>query len=293
MMFTTKIRFRVLTLLLLLVATGCGTTQYRYGVSGNSQLSPLHSTVTGGNPVSVGGSHRMIDKLERFVQSPRQAYRKLLNRPNYTPAQLDSRLQQSAQLAQQYLSANGLEGINVDVRRYEPAIQWQRLKANDKISPLWKYTGGTISHLRYTLVPKRALRWNSYNAFTDTIHLNSSTVVDSVYYAAEAKQHHNQRFPGAYAMAQYVPIVPLLHSTAVAGDAIQYSRATQDWELERDLIPSSYSKVARVAVIQAISLGAFSNTVFPEVALLRFAGSEAGYAAGKAVANSRKPEGVN
>lgn len=283
-----RFKFLLMLSLLLLVATGCGTRQYRYGVRANSQLVPLNSVAANGNPVSFGGTHRTIDKIERIVQIPRQAYRKLLNRPNVTPAELESRLHQSAGLAQNYLSANGLGGINIDVRRYEPGIQWQRLKANDNISPIWKYTGGTISHLRYTLVPKRALRWNSYNVFTNTIHLNSATSVDSVYYAAEAKQHHQQRLPGVYAMAQYIPIVPLLHSSVVANDAIGYSKSTQDWELERELTPASYSKVARVAVIQAISLGAFSNTVFPEVALLRWAGSEAGYAAGKAVARERE-----
>lgn len=272
---------------LLVTAIGCNASQYRYGVRGSKQLSPFNQNAVAGNPVSFGGSRPLVDKFERLVQGPRQAVRKLLGRPVVTGDQLESNLHRSAELAQRYLSDNGIGGVNIDVRRYEPAIEWQRLKANKNISPLWKYTGGTISHLRYTLLPKRAMRWNSYNVFTNTLHLNSSNSVDSIYYAAEAKQYFRQWLPGTYAMAQYLPVVPVLHSAVVATDAIEFSRAAQDWELERSLTPACYSKIGRAAVLQAISFGAFSNTVFPEVALLRVAGSKAGYAVGQGVATVR------
>jgi hypothetical protein len=256
-------------------------------VRNNSQSSTLAKSVSGENPVSFGGSHPTIDKIERVVQAPRRAFWKLANKPLVDQAELESNLQQSAAWAQHYLVANGISDVNIDVRRYEPMIQWQRLKANEDVGPIWKYTGGAISQLRYTLFPKRAFHSNAYDPYTNTIHLNSSSDVDGVYYAAEAKQYYKQPLRGTYAIAQYFPLVPLVHSMAAASDSIKFSQASNFPELERKLIPASYAKVGSSVATQGVALGIVSSAVYPEVAALRWIGSKAGRAAGRAFVKQR------
>ncbi len=75
-----------------------------------------------------------------------------------------------------------------------------------------------------------------------------------MYEAAEAKIIRNQKLPGTYAAAQYLPIVPLLHDVRVANDVLSYARVRQEWEFEKELTPSIYARFGADAVSQATSL---------------------------------------
>ena len=281
--------------MILLGSSGCATTNYQYGIGEATQPTPIaHPSAKFGNvfnnKVSVGGDHPTVDRIEKMVQTPRRVVGKLFNKEPLTEAETEEARQESIAISQEFLQANGLGDVKIDVRCYEPAEQWRRLKANDEIAPIWKYTGGTINHIGYTLLPRRAFHSNSYNPFTNTLSLNSTDAVDAIYHAADAKQHQKHKHVGAYAMAQRLPVVPIFHTAAVSQDVIGYAKAKQDWELEKKLYPATYSRVGATAVRQAVNFGAISNTAFPRAPLLQLAGRSVGNVTGRLVAKQRESE---
>jgi hypothetical protein len=285
-------------LLLALIASivslqlGCATSHYQFGVANppptttisfsDSSLSEVER-----NPIVSGGDHPTVDKLERVVQAPRQFFRKVLGKRKPTPAEIEQAREQALALSESYLVANNLSDVLIDVRRYEPAEQWARLKANDEIAPVWKYTGGTLNHIRYTLMPLRAFQRDAYDPFTNTLHLNSTQPTDAIYHAAEAKQYRQQRFLGPYAVAQRIPLFPIPLSIAAASDAISYAKATGQTELESELYPATYSRIGAISVVEVASLGVIPGTSFIEFQLLRLAGRGVGKTTGDAVARQR------
>ncbi len=191
--------------------------------------------------------------------------------------------------AQEFLVLNELPDVHIDVREYDPATQWQRLKENDRIHPFWKYTTGTLAHLKYAWLPGRVFHYDSYNPYTNTLSINSTSPAMAVYEAAGAKINRSQQLPGAYAAAQYLPIVPLVHDVRVGTDVLSYARVRQEWEFEKQLTPNIYAAIGADAVSQATSLipGA-AYMPFYYKPLLSLAGRAAGGVTGKAVVKERE-----
>jgi hypothetical protein len=277
---------RVVALALFL--SGCATVDYQYGTGAAAQAKSLFVENSVGNPIAIGGEHPVVDRIERFVQSPRRAIRKLIGREEVDATKTEELRGQSIQLSQEYLEANGLTDVHIDVCRYEPAEQWERLKANDRIVPFWKYTGGTLNHIGYAMFPKRAFHADSYDPFTNTLNLNSTQKVNAIYYAAAAKQYRKQELLGTYEFTQHLPVIPLLHSGAVTSDAITYAQANGDWALESQLYPSCYARIGSSSLSQAATLGMISDGPFPTLPLMRLAGGSAGAATGRYVAKQRE-----
>ncbi len=269
----------------LLLQSGCIQKNYRYGIANQDLLATLPRTP---NLITVGGNHPRIDSIERTVQYPKKMFQNWFppSKPEEDPGAL--RLQ-AVQTATDYLDDNGLKGVYIDVREYNPREQWNRLQNNQRISSFWKYTGGSLYHLGYCVLPGRAFGMDSYNGFTNTLSINSTSSANSILHAGYVKKLYDQRYPGTYIAANWLPILPLFRDTAVASDVLTYARLKQNWPLERDLIPQVYAQLGGETVAQATSF-------IPGVAYFPFyfrpaltaAGSAAGSLTGTAVTKQRE-----
>lgn len=280
-------RLLVPNFLMLAFLSGCVSDTYRYGISRKESLTRLPSTP---NAIVVGGHHPNIDAIERTVQYPGKVIRKWF--PSKNPeAQVarDVRQLQAVQSASDYLDDNGLNGVNIDVREYNPKAQWNRLKSNTRIAPLWKYTGGTLYHLGYCVFPGRAFGFDHYNGFTNTLSINSLSSASAVFQAGYVKKIYAQRYPGTFIATTFMPIVPIISDSSVSSDVLSYARASVDWKLEKELYPQAYGRLGAGVVSTGASFVP-GGTVLPFYTkpLLTRAGSAAGAATGKAIADNRE-----
>jgi len=266
------------------LSVGCIQKNYRYGISNEDLLSSLPRTP---NLITVGGHHPRIDSIERTVQYPKKVFLKWFPRTKPEEAPDALRLQ-AVQTATDYLDDNGLKGVYVDVREYNPREQWNRLKSNNRISPFWKYTGGTLYHVGYCVLPGRAFGMDSFNGFTNTLSINSTSTANALYHSGYVKKIYDQRYPGTYMAVNWLPVVPLFRDTSNASDVLTYARLKEDWPLEKELIPQVYAQLGGDAVSQ-------STSIIPGVGSLPFyfrplvsgVGRAAGGVAGNAIAKQR------
>ncbi len=282
---------------------GCASDSYRYGLD-NSALPNQPISEESSATLLVGGEKPRIDQIEKIVQTPRRMIRKLFRLPTPDPDEAELQREQAVYLADGYLASNGISDLNIDVRVYDPKLQWQRLKENDQIAPLWKFTGGTVGWLRYTILPMRAFHTDHYDPFTNTLHLNSARPLQALYESSLAKQYRKQRHlgpaeigTGAYAMLQYVPFVPLYHNAKASSDVVTFAHVHLNQDLENEIYPMVYSRLGSTAVSETLSVVSVSPSApFYTTPLLRVTGGIIGRLTGKAVLlerNRRKNELAN
>lgn len=277
---------------MLVLHLGCVQSSYRYGISNSDLLPKLPRTP---NLITMGGQHPRIDSIERTVQYPRKVFRKWF--PSKDPAEAiepSVRRLQAVQTATDYLDLNGLQGVYVDVYEYNPREQWNRLRNNSRISPFWKYTGGTLYHLGYCLLPGRAFGTDRFNGFTNTLSVNSTSSSNAVFHAGYVKKLYDQRYPGTYMAAGWLPIVPLVRDVSIANDVMTYARVKQDWPLEKALLPQVYGQLGGDTVAQATSIipgAAYMPFYFRP--LLSAAGGAIGSATGSAAVKRQESKMSN
>ena len=233
------------------------------------------------NTVTAGGSHPQVDQFERFVQTPRQLAYAAMNKPTLTEWERQNNWASSVGMAQEYLSQNGLYDVAIDLRNYDPQLQWQRLQQNPRIGPLWKYTGGVVDWTLYTLLPGRALRRDRYSPFTNTLSINSDSPERALYEAASAKEFHQHEWLGTYAAIQVAPVVPLVHHAKVGSDVLTYSHVTGQDELTRELFPRTYSRMGGAVVSEALFFVPLADGNFLVSPAAQLVGRVAGQAAGR------------
>lgn len=285
---------RVATILflaiMLLATSGCVQQHYWYGRNADSLL-PRDTVIS--PPVLIGGPVESMDKMERAIHWPKESIGKIRNGLPSSLSMLRvgqaEETQQDALLAAvQYLEENNLHEVIVEGRHYDPNEQWKRLQANPHIHPIWKYTDGSMRVLAYTMFPSRLYRDDAYNPYTNTLSINSKSRASAVYEAAKAKDFAGAKSPGAYAVARYLPVVPMQQQIKITSDALTYARAKEDWELEKAMYPLTYSQIAS-------SVMAGGATVAPEIGnapgvatapVFRAAGNATGYSAGRLVSRS-------
>ena len=240
---------------------GCVQSTYRYGISNEHLVANLPQNP---NVISVGGEHPNIDRLERVVQYPRKVFRKWFpSKDLFEQLPIDERRQVSVAVASKYLDDNGLKGVFIDVFEYDPRQQWQRLVDNNRVSPVWKYTLGSVYHLGYSILPGRAFGYDRYNPFTNTLSINSARPSNTLFTAGYVKKIYDQRYPGTYVAANLLPIMPLIRDTSIANDVLTYSHVQQEWRLKQELYPLVYGRLGGDVVSQATSL-------FPSMAYMPF-----------------------
>jgi hypothetical protein len=207
------------------------------------------------NVISVGGDHPNIDRLEKVVQYPRKVFRKWFpSKDPFEQLPIEERRQVAIAVASNYLDDNGLKGLFIDVREYNPRQQWQRLVDNNRVSPVWKYTLGATYQVGYSILPGRAFGYDRYDPFTNTLSINSARPCNSLFTAGYVKKIYDQRYPGTYVAANLLPIMPLIRDTSIANDVLTYSHVQQEWQLKHELYPLIYGRLGGDIVSQATSL---------------------------------------
>ncbi len=274
-----------------LLFSGCASRTYRFG----DPRKPFSASSSSVDPaafhVTVGGEHPKLDRMERIVQYPAKKLKQWFKKSDEAEPSEEQLRDEALQQTVHYLALNGLSDVHIDVREYNPREQWQRLRANDDIAPFWKYTAGSLRHVEYCLMPGRVFGQDSYNVFTNTLHINSTHPEQSLYTAATAKYMRSKTYPGAFATACYLPIVPLYRDVHVANDVLSYARFREDWETEQELYPQIYSSFGGDLVSQATSLvPAFAYLPFYVKPALQVVGSVSGNVTGKAVLKMREDE---
>ena len=269
---------------------GCASDAYRYGFEKTNLANQPISDVSSAT-ILVGGEKPKVDRIEKIVQTPRRMVRRWFRLPVPDPSEAELQREEAVYLADAYLASNGISDLNIDVRVYDPKLQWQRLKENRQISPLWKFTGGTIGWLRYTILPMRAFHTDHYDPFTNTLHLNSARPLQALYESGLAKEYRQERRlgpldigTGIYAMMQYVPFVPLLHNARASSDVVTFAHVHLNEDLESELYPMVYGRLGSTAVSETLSVVTLSPSApIYTTPLLRVTGGIAGRLTGKAV----------
>lgn len=125
----------------------------------------------------------------------------------------------------QFADAYQLQDVCVRVNQYAPVDEWKRLTQNDRVSPGWRYTMGTLSLIGYTLVPGRLFGGDDYNPYTNSVYVYSDIPALGMEAAAYAKDVQNRQYPGTYAASNSLPLVSIWHETINTQDTLAYLEA--------------------------------------------------------------------
>lgn len=266
---------------------GCASSTYQFALAPVQNRSRNENAVT---TLTIGGEHPRLDRIESIVNYPAKKFQQWFP-PKVPPLPPAEARQASVEKAQEYLLCNQLNDMHIDVREYDPAAQWKRLRANDRIHPVWKYTGGLVSHTQYTLLPDRVFHTDTYNPYTNTLSIGSTEPSSVLYQSAVAKVIRTKRYPGAFTTACYLPIVPLYRDVLVANDALSYARTRQDWLTERQLYPEIYGRFGADVISQTTSIiPGMSYLPFYYRPLMTIGGGLVGTATGRFVLRQRESE---
>ena len=214
---------------------GCASDTYRYG-----QFRPVTAPVP---PVVVdrGEAHPQLDRLRNVVEFPRRVLR--FGRPDTRPT-----TEEVEQTVVTYLEKNDLTDVAVEVGEYDPSRQWQRLKDNERVGPLWKYSVGSLTVVGYSLLPGRVFGRDTYNPFTDTLSINSRNPPRALFEAARAKALRGEQFVGSSVVLSSLPVIRSVADVRQASDVLSYLRAEEQWQLETAAYPQLYAEVGKEAI---------------------------------------------
>lgn len=277
-------------------AAGCAQPMYWYGRKSDS-LTPYEESIE--PAVIVGGPLPRMDATQKVLFWPQDQWEAWRGRRRQAKGEelrpQATTTQDAVVAAVEYLKENNLNDVIVEARHHDPVEQWKRLQANPHIHPVWKYTDGSMRVLSYSLMPPRLFRSDSYNPYTNTLSINSSSRASAIYEAARVKVTTANDWPGAYATSRYIPLVPVGHNVQVTSDALAYARTREDDGLEKEMMGHSYASIGGSAVANTVSLATgFVDTQNVGITAVAFTGSAVGSLAGYGAASlaSRRTEGA-
>lgn len=256
----------------MLSATGCADHQYRYGRFGQTSLEHSKDPV-----IERGQPGKTLQRMAYILDSPARILHLPLKAGDreVSPHTTDS--------LRDYLRKNDLSDVYVCIHEYDPRGEWKRLRDNEMISPVWRYSMGTLNFVGYVLLPNPVFRTNRYNPYTNSLYVNSDSRVSALHAAAVAKDILSQDLPGTYAAITSLPGISLLRETNAVGDVVGYARAEQDWNLEKDAYRILYPEVGSESAFPAFLI----VTAWWEAPLIGLLGRAAGQVAGQVVENRR------
>ena len=185
-----------------------------------------------------------------------------------------------------YLEKNGLNDVYVCVNEYDPAGEWKRLKANRRISPVWRYSIGALSLAGYTLFPEPVVCANQYNAFTNRLSVNLDEPIEILYAAASAKDISAQSLPGTYAVITSLPGISTIPRIRATNDVTTFAREEGDWDTEVAVYRHLYPRIG----MEGTALAVLVSPLWWEIPLIGLGGSGVGHLAGRYVESQRKLE---
>lgn len=127
-----------------------------------------------------------------------------------------------------FAEATQMADVCIRVNQYAPIDEWRRLTKNERVSPGWRYTMGTLSLVGYTLLPGRLIGGDEYNPYTNSVYVYSDVAALGMEAAAYAKDVQNRQYPGTYAAVNSLPIVSIWHETINTDDTLAYLEANGD-----------------------------------------------------------------
>ena len=270
----------------LLLASGCATTgPYNYGT-----FHPGRPTRTDVTEVAIdyGAPNKTLDRIGNILGTPA----KLLS--------LNSRIDnhhvsdETLEKLITYMEKNDITDVCVAVNDYSPKDQWRRLTENERISPGWKYTVGTLSWVGYTISPGRLFGGTQYSPYTNTLYVNSDVPALLLAEAAYAKDIHSRQFPGTYAVfANGLPVVKIWRQSRAINDVLSYARVEQDWDVEKEAYRVLYpqmgaSTLGGAGVLVMGSPGSLSSFIISP--LFGISGAAIGHVAGRSMSRRRESE---
>jgi len=270
-------RWALLCGMALWLGSGCATTSYQFG-----RFHPQEPDGVDVQPVAVkqGTPHKTLDRFARLVGIPGQFFtlNSKTNNHDVSPETLEK--------LKTYLERNDLTDVLVAVNDYDPKGQWQRLRENDRISPLWRYTAGTLNWLGYVIVPNRVFGGDEYNPFTNTMTLTSDVPALVLAEAAYAKDIHARKNPGAYAAINDLPVLSMIRHSRATSDVLGYARLEHDWEAEKEAYNVLYPQIG------STTFGPASHFVPVAGPFLSVGGAVVGHAAGRSVSAVQEPKPI-
>lgn len=254
-----------------LCGSGCATLPYQYGCFHNDTANqPAEIVFVYGRP------QKTLDNLAWFTG----VWSRLLPLNSHVNRHAIS---ESTKLKlTNYLQDNDLDDVLVRVNQYDPKGEWRRLRENHRIGAGWRYTAGVFSLVHYTLIPGRVFGGDQYNAFTNTMYINSDVPAVVMHEAAYAKDIHSQWLPGGYAVINEVPLISLWRHTKGVNDVLGYTQTNGDWVVERETYRVVYPQMGARSTMMA---GPF--VPFWDGLLLSVAGAAAGHATGQVAISQR------
>lgn len=278
---TIRVSARVRAILLcgmaLLFGSGCATTDYRFGRFHPEKPDGVDVQAV---VVKQGTPHKTLDRFARIVSIPNQLF--TLNKKTYNHDVSPETIEK----LKTYLERNDITDVLVAVNDYDPKGQWQRLRENDRISPLWRYTAGTLNWLGYVIIPNRVFGGDEYNPFTNTMTLTSDVPSLVLAEAAYAKDIRSQKNPGNYAAINDLPVLSMIRHSKATSDVLGYARFDRDWEAEKEAYDVLYPQIG------STTFGPASHFVPVAGPFIEIGGAVVGQAAGRSVAAAQEPKPI-
>lgn len=211
---------------LVLSLSACASSPYRLGrgLEGPNTLAlgPEEPQIVRGRPNAV------LDTLGNVVSIPSKILLLNAHVENHDVSE------ETEAAIREYLAANDLHNVKVRLNQYAPGDEWRRLVNNRDVSPVWRFSVGTLTWLFYTLLPGRVFGGDHYNPFTNSIHLYSDVRAIALHEGGHAKDFAGKRWKGLQSTLRILPIVPLVQEAVATGDAIGYEREHGEVADERD-----------------------------------------------------------
>jgi hypothetical protein len=211
----------------LLVLSGCNPLTPRTIAHTGYRVAPELQAITG-PPIERGKPRPIIDSVGWVFGIPG---RLLLWDPKIDNHHISHH---SEAVLAGYLVDNDLHHVKVRLNQYAPLQDWHRLRANKTVGWGYRYTLGTLSLLGEAILPGRIFGGDHYNPFTATAHIYSDLPSIALHEAAHAKDFSRRDYPGTYALAYLLPVVPLWHESIATRDVLAYTEASGDEHLQRE-----------------------------------------------------------
>ncbi len=259
-----------------LFAQGCVTAPYQYG-----HFAP----VTGEDDkpadviVDVGTPNRTLDRIGWVFGLPSRIF------PLHAGVNNHHVSDETRDKVAEYLRENDLTDVRVRINHYDPADEWIRLRANRRIAPGWKYTGGVLCHLHYTLLPGRVIGGDWYNPYTNSLYINSDVEALVLHEAAYAKDIHSRSLPGTYTAVNHVPLLWLWRQSVCVNDILSYARKNHNWDVEKQTYHVVFPLIGAHTGMSVSPLAPFGFEP-----LLGLGGALVGHATGRTVSAYRSRE---
>lgn len=192
---------------------------------------------------------------------------------------------ETVDLVRAYLQENQLVDIHVEYRNRIAKEEWQRLKDNEKVRPVARYTVGSVHWLASSLHLPFFSRRNHYDLFSDTLYLNSDNPPSILAELALAKELRRSHLPGAKAVLVKAPVISIYARASIAREVCLFAQKHNDWPLEKQTYRELYP-----GMLTGASVLTAPFTPFYVMPLIKLGGMAVGTALGEATIQMRENE---